>query len=515
MSIAPRLTKCLTCWKTCPGQPERFGQIVKTPSSGFTVGVPHAGHFFGGFGLRRPFGRLWISGETTAGMTSPARMTTTSSPSRTSLRARSSSLWRVAVETVTPPTWTGSSIAKGSRWPVRPTFQTTLFSRVVAVVGGNFQAIAQRGSRPTTPSSRQRGRSSTLTTTPSISKSSSSRRPSHQRQRSTTASISSWPPASGLTLKPRSRSHSISAVWVGRSSPRVGAEPVAPDREGPARRDGGVELADRAGGGVAGVGEGRLAGLRAGLVEVGEGRDREVHLAADLYQRRRVRDPQRDRPDRPQVVGDVLADPAVAAGRAAGEDAVLVGERHRQPVDLRLGRVADLLGGDVESLEQVADPLLPGAQLLLVAGVAEREHRLGMLDLGEAVERVRSHPLGRRVGCAQLGVGLLELAQLGEQRVVDVVADLGVVEDVVAVIVVLDRLAQLRRALRRPRRRRAHASVAATAAASSIPSRPQPRSSSNPPRSVRSKWTGVTDIRPLAIAERSEPCSSSNDGSKP
>ena len=91
--------------------------------------------------------------------------------------------------TVTPLTWTGSSIANGSRCPVRPTFQTIFLSFVVAVVGGNFQATAQRGSRPATPSSRCRPRSSTLTTTPSISKSSASRRSSHQRQRSATSSI--------------------------------------------------------------------------------------------------------------------------------------------------------------------------------------------------------------------------------------------------------------------------------------------------------------------------------------
>ena len=191
-----------------------------------------------------------------------------------------------------------------------------------------------------------------------------------------------------------------------------GTEPVAPDGKRPARRDRRVELADRAGGRVAGVRERRLAGLRAALVEVGEGGDRQVDLAADLDQRRGVGDPQGDRADRPQVVGDVLADAPVAAGGAAGQDAVLVGQRHRQAVDLRLGRVADLLGGDVESLEQVADPLLPGPQLLLVAGVAEREHRLGVLDLGEAVKRLRADPLGRRVGREQLRVGLLELAQL-------------------------------------------------------------------------------------------------------
>jgi hypothetical protein len=43
---------------------------------------------------------------------------------------------------------TGSSSAKGCRSPNLPTFQCTASSRVLAVVGGNFQATAQRGSRP-------------------------------------------------------------------------------------------------------------------------------------------------------------------------------------------------------------------------------------------------------------------------------------------------------------------------------------------------------------------------------
>ena len=54
----------------------------------------------------------------------------------------------VAALTVTPPTWTGSSAANGCRSPNLPTFQLIAFRRVTAVVGGNFQAIAQRGSRP-------------------------------------------------------------------------------------------------------------------------------------------------------------------------------------------------------------------------------------------------------------------------------------------------------------------------------------------------------------------------------
>ena len=129
--------------------------------------------------------------------------------------------------------------------------------------------------------------------------------------------------------------------------------------------------------------------------------------------------------DRAQVLGHVLADPAVAAGRAADQDAVLIGERDRQAIDLRLGRVAELRGGDVEPLQVVGQAGLPGAQLLLVAGIAEREHLLGMLDLLEAVQRRRPDPLRWRVRRVQLGVLGLDRAQLIEQRVVFVVVDLG------------------------------------------------------------------------------------------
>ena len=113
--------------------------------------------------------RFWVSGDTTCGITSPARITTTWSPARMSLRAMSSSLWSVALPTVTPPTLTGSSTAQGTMLPVRPTFTSMLFSFVTVVVGANLKAIAQRGSRPTEPSACWVANSLILTTTPSIS----------------------------------------------------------------------------------------------------------------------------------------------------------------------------------------------------------------------------------------------------------------------------------------------------------------------------------------------------------
>ena len=54
-------------------------------------------------------------------MTSPARSSSTVSPTRMSLRATSSMLCSETLRTVTPPTATGSSSATGVSTPVRPT----------------------------------------------------------------------------------------------------------------------------------------------------------------------------------------------------------------------------------------------------------------------------------------------------------------------------------------------------------------------------------------------------------
>src|SRR3954453_1770342 len=153
MSIAPREAKCLSSWNCRPGQPPRLGHIVKTRPSGLTVGVPHDGHVAGGRGggLRSGLSTACGAGDSTCGMTSPARRTMTSSPTRRSLRRRSSSLCSVASLTVTPPTCTGSRTAKGCRSPNLPTFHSMPFSVVIFVVGGNFQGIPTRGARPPPP----------------------------------------------------------------------------------------------------------------------------------------------------------------------------------------------------------------------------------------------------------------------------------------------------------------------------------------------------------------------------
>ncbi len=317
---------------------------------------------------------------------------------------------------------------------------------------------------------------------------------------------------SPFTRKSCARSHSSASQWLVERDALGRPDAVAPHRQRPLGRELRVELADRPGGGVAGVHERRQALLGAALVQRGEVAERHVDLAADLDERRGVVDAQRDRRDRAQIVGDVLADHAVAAGRAALEDAVAVEQRDRQAVDLRLGDVAELRRLDPLAREVVAHPVDPRPQLLLAARVGEREHRLQVRDLVEAVERLAAGALRRRVGGEQLGVLGLDAAQLVEQRVVGVVADDRVVEDVVAPAVLAQLVAELRRAPP-DLRRRAH-STSRAAGASSRARSYRPRSSI-PAASVRSKCSGVTAMRPALIAARSVPGSSWKPGSAP
>ena len=216
---------------------------------------------------------------------------------------------------------------------------------------------------------------------------------------------------SGFTGKPSSCSH-CRALVVGpeRDALRGDADLVGPERQRPPGGEPRVELAHGAGGRVARVHEGRLAGRCAALVERLEVRQRHVDLAAHLEQRRRIRDvqPQRDLRDRAQVVGDVLTDLAVAARHAAHEQPVLVDQRHRQAVDLRLGDELEGRVLDALAREEVAHALDPGAQLLGRARVGQRQHALQVADLDQVRDRLLADALGRRIGCDQLRIGLLE-----------------------------------------------------------------------------------------------------------
>ena len=188
----------------------------------------------------------------------------------------------------------------------------------------------------------------------------------------------------------------------------------------PGRGDPRVLLPQRAGGGVARVGEGRLAGLDQAGVEGGELLDREEDLAADLDLLGYVAagQPGRDPLQGAHVEGDVLAGHAVAAGECAHQPAALVEQVDGDAVDLELAQVVH-----VGTARVALDPLGPRGQLVGAERVVQAHHPLEVVGRREVGREGAADGLRRRVGRAQLGVRLLDLLQLAHPAVVLRVGD--------------------------------------------------------------------------------------------
>ena len=180
MFIAPRPAKCSSPRCSFAGH-DTFSQRQTASSSSRCRSLPHAGHVVGithGCESGRPLAqhRTDDARNDVAGL-----LDDDLSPSRMSLRAMSSALCSVAIETVVPPTKIGSSTANGVTAPVRPTLTAISFSSVVFCSAGNLNATAQRGNLLVVPSLRRRSSASTLMTTPSVSKPRLARLSAHSR----------------------------------------------------------------------------------------------------------------------------------------------------------------------------------------------------------------------------------------------------------------------------------------------------------------------------------------------
>ena len=99
------------------------------------------------------------------------------------------------------------------------------------------------------------------------------------------------------------------------------------------------------------------------------------------------------------VGGDILALAAVAARRAGDQLAVLIAQRHRQAVDLRLGGKDDfLVVGKAQKPADAADKI---DDVLLRESVVEREHRHSVPHFGEARRGRRADTLRQAFARAQ------------------------------------------------------------------------------------------------------------------
>ena len=118
--------------------------------------------------------------------------------------------------------------------------------------------------------------------------------------------------------------------------------------------------------------------------------------------------------------------------------AVLVGHLDARSVDLGLRDVAS--GGPRG--ESFTNPPLELTEFPSVIRVVQGVHAYGAGDLCEAVPRRRTHALRRRTRRHKLGVLCLDGLQLVEESVVLRVADVGLVQDVVRIVMGRDGLAE-------------------------------------------------------------------------
>ena len=129
----------------------------------------------------------------------------------------------------------------------------------------------------------------------------------------------------------------------------------------------------------------------------------------------------------------VLARGAVAARCRAHEGSVLVGQGHAQTVNLKLAGI-----GDAAGTERILSALEPRVELVQIHGIVHGIHARHMRDRRKLLAHVAAHALGIAVGRHQVGVGRLDFLQLNEHFVKGGIRDLGRIEHVVAIGVVIE-----------------------------------------------------------------------------
>ncbi len=227
--------------------------------------------------------------------------------------------------------------------------------------------------------------------------------------------------------------------------PLVGHHLIAEQTDGPLRGDAGIQLPQGAGGGVAGIGERLLPLLRLATVELLKVPDGHIGLPPDDQVGRglgavgRGGDAQGELADGAQVGRYILSHLPIPPGGAQAEGPIPVVQDDAEAVNLGLHDEVQVGAGREES----GDALQPGPGLFGAEGVFQAEDRGGVADLGELRGRRRADPLGGRVGRDQFRVLLFQPPQFRHQRVVLRVADDGGIQDVVAVVVIVNFPAQL------------------------------------------------------------------------
>ena len=192
--------------------------------------------------------------------------------------------------------------------------------------------------------------------------------------------------------------------------------------------------------GVARVGEGFFSLFPRPLVEFFKTLFRHEDLTPHFQNFRPVLSPQAqgNGANGAHVGGYVLAPVAITPGGALHQAAIFVTQADGQAIQLGLGAVGHLFHP-----KKLAHPFVEIRQFPVAEGVAQGQHGDLVTHLGKFLEGFSPHSLGGRVRRDQLGVGGFQFLEFAQQAIVLAVRYFWIVEDVIAIVVVVDLLAQV------------------------------------------------------------------------
>ena len=156
---------------------------------------------------------------------------------------------------------------------------------------------------------------------------------------------------------------------------------------------------------------------------------------------RRHRNLQRQLVNRAQIGRDVFAQLAIAPRRAQCEAAIFILQDHREAVELWFDNVAE--AGLFILRQKAQQSLAPLAQVLFTEGVCQAQHRDLVPHFFETFGDCAADAYSWTVGVEQLRVLLFQRLEFAKEGVKGCVADLRIVKNVVAVLMVADALAQV------------------------------------------------------------------------
>ena len=201
-------------------------------------------------------------------------------------------------------------------------------------------------------------------------------------------------------------------------------------------RDGGVELPERACGGVSGIGEYFFSVFLAFAVQMEKGAFRHVDFAPDFQTRKRFFQAQGNAPDGADVGGDIFAHGTVAAGGGIDEFAVFVDERDGETVDFEFGFVMRMRIGRSDAPVEVAE-------FLEREGVVETQQGNAVTDGLEFPQRRSRDAAGGGIRRHKIGMFGFQRFQFAHFCIVFGIFHGGGVEHIIFVIPGADELFQL------------------------------------------------------------------------